>query len=106
MKTAKAALPELTSSSTMRPGSGPTACRCLAARKFITERTLLVMSDQIAAPHLVREMAQQPCEGELTVLAVDSDLSRVFDFDDATKVKLWDHQSRDKRVAAIGKNLG
>jgi 2-aminoethylphosphonate-pyruvate transaminase len=83
----------------------PNGLSVLAARTFITERTLLVMSDQIAAPHLVREMAQQPCEGELTVLAVDSDLSRVFDFDDATKVKLWDHQSRDKRVSAIGKNL-
>ncbi len=83
----------------------PNGLSVLAARKFISERTLLVMSDQIAAPHLVREMAQQPSEGELTVLAVDPDLSRVFDFDDATKVKLWDHESRDKRVSAIGKNL-
>ena len=83
----------------------PNGLSVLAARKFITERTLLVMSDQIAAPHLVREMAQQPCEGELTVLAVDPDLSRVFDFDDATKVKLWDYKGRDKRVSAIGKNL-
>jgi 2-aminoethylphosphonate-pyruvate transaminase len=83
----------------------PNGLSVLAARKFITERTLLVMSDQIAAPHLVREMAQQPCEGDLTVLAVDHDLSRVFDFDDATKVKLWDHKSRDKRVSAIGKDL-
>jgi 2-aminoethylphosphonate-pyruvate transaminase len=83
----------------------PNGLSVLAARKFIIERTLLVMSDQIAAPHLVQEMAQQPCEGELTVLAVDPDLSRVFDFDDATKVKLWDHKSRDKRVSAIGKDL-
>ena len=83
----------------------PNGLSVLAARSFVTERTLLVMSDQIAAPHLVREMAQQPCEGELTVLAVDPDLSRVFDFDDATKVKLWDHKSRDKRVSAIGKDL-
>jgi 2-aminoethylphosphonate-pyruvate transaminase len=83
----------------------PNGLSVLAARKFITERTLLVMSDQIAAPHLVREMAQQPSDGELTVLAVDPDLSRVFDFDDATKVKLWDHKSRNKRISAIGKNL-
>jgi 2-aminoethylphosphonate-pyruvate transaminase len=83
----------------------PNGLSVLAARKFITERTLLVMSDQIAAPHLVREMAQQPCEGDLTVLAVDPDLSRVFDFDDATKVKLWDHKSHDKRVSTIGKDL-
>jgi len=83
----------------------PNGLSVLAARTFITERTLLVMSDQIAAPHLVQEMAGQPCEGDLTVLAVDPDLSRVFDFDDATKVKLWDHKSRDKRVSTIGKNL-
>ena len=83
----------------------PNGLSVLAAREFLTERTLLVMADQIAAPHLVREMAQQPCEGELTVLAVDSDLSRVFDFDDATKVRLWEHKSREKRVAAIGKDL-
>jgi 2-aminoethylphosphonate-pyruvate transaminase len=83
----------------------PNGLSVLAAREFLTERTLLVMADQIAAPHLVREMTQQPCEGELTVLAVDSDLSRVFDFDDATKVRLWEHKSREKRVAAIGKDL-
>lgn len=83
----------------------PNGASVLAARKFISERTLLVMSDQVAAPHLVHEMAQQPCEGDLTVLAVDPDLSRVFDFDDATKVKLWDQESLDRRVSAIGKNL-
>jgi 2-aminoethylphosphonate-pyruvate transaminase len=104
MKRAESGLPDLTffhNSEWERPNG----LSVLAARSFITERTLLVMSDQIAAPHLVREMAQQPYEGEQTVLAVDPDLSRVFDFDDATKVKLWDHKSRDKRVSAIGKDL-
>jgi 2-aminoethylphosphonate-pyruvate transaminase len=104
MKRADSSLPELTFFD--NPAwERPNGLSVLAARTFITERTLLVMSDQIAAPHLVREMAQQPCEGETTVLAVDPDLSRVFDFDDATKVKLWDHKSRDKRVSAIGKDL-
>jgi 2-aminoethylphosphonate-pyruvate transaminase len=83
----------------------PNGMSVLAARKFITERTLLVMADQIAAPHLVREMAQLSPEGEDTVLAVDRDLSRVFDFDDATKVKLWDQGGREQRVAGIGKDL-
>jgi 2-aminoethylphosphonate-pyruvate transaminase len=104
MKRAEGSLPELTFID--NPAwERPNGLSVLAARTFITERTLLVMSDQIAAPHLVREMAQQASEGELTVLAVDPDLSRVFDFDDATKVKLWDHKSRDKRVSAIGKDL-
>ena len=83
----------------------PNGLSVLAARKFITERTLLVMADQIAAPHLVREMAGLPSEGDDTVLAVDHDLSRVFDFDDATKVKLWNQRGREKRVAGIGKEL-
>lgn len=83
----------------------PNGLSVLAARKFITERTLLVMSDQIAAPHLVREMAGLAAVGNTTVLAVDYDLSRVFDFDDATKVKLWDHTGGEKSVSAIGKGL-
>jgi 2-aminoethylphosphonate-pyruvate transaminase len=104
MKKSEASLPELVFF-TNADWERPNGLSVLAARKFITERTLLVMSDQIAAPHLVREMAQQPCEGDLTVLAVDPDLSRVFDFDDATKAKLREMPSRDKRVAAIGKSL-
>jgi 2-aminoethylphosphonate-pyruvate transaminase len=75
----------------------------LAARSFITERTLLVMSDQIAAPHLIHEMVGMSNLGEETVLAIDRDLSRVFDFDDATKVRL-DHP-QGGRVQAIGKEL-
>ena len=38
----------------------PNGLSLLAARSFVTERTLLVMADQIAAPHLVRDMAQLP----------------------------------------------
>jgi 2-aminoethylphosphonate-pyruvate transaminase len=79
---------------------GPNGLSVLAARAFVTERTLLVMSDQIAAPALVREMCALPAAGGPTVLAVDRDLARVFDIDDATKVRL------DRgRVTAIGKPL-
>jgi 2-aminoethylphosphonate-pyruvate transaminase len=83
----------------------PNGLSVLAARRFVTERTLLVMADQIAAPHLVREMAGFSNDGDETVLAVDHDLSRVFDFDDATKVKLEDGRARDRRVVGIGKDL-
>ena len=83
----------------------PNGLSVLAARKFISERTLLVMSDQIAAPHLVREMAGLAAAGNTTVLAIDHDLSRVFDFDDATKVKLRDQPGGAKSVSAIGKGL-
>jgi 2-aminoethylphosphonate-pyruvate transaminase len=81
----------------------PNGLSVLAARSFVTERTLLVMSDQIAAPHLIHEMVGLSNLGEETVLAVDRDLSRVFDFDDATKVRLDNHQG--PKVKSIGKDL-
>jgi 2-aminoethylphosphonate-pyruvate transaminase len=78
----------------------PNGCSVLAARSFVSERTLLVMADQIAAPHLVAELARLPAREATTILGIDRDLARVFDFDDATKVEL-----AGGRVAAIGKRL-
>src|SRR5262249_51671990 len=60
---------------------GPNGLSVLAARAFVTERTLLLMADQIAAPALVREIASHPAAGDRSVLGVDHDLSRVFDID-------------------------
>ena len=79
---------------------GPNGLSVLAARQFIRERTLLVMSDQIAAPALVAKLGRLPAAGDKTILCVDRDLARVFDIDDATKVKL-----RGNAVVAIGKQL-
>lgn len=79
---------------------GPNGLSVLAAGAFVTERTLLVMADQIAAPALVRELCALPAAAGPTVLAVDRDLPRVFDIDDATKVKLT-----ADRVVEIGKGL-
>jgi 2-aminoethylphosphonate-pyruvate transaminase len=79
---------------------GPNGLSVLAARAFVTERTLLVMADQIVAPALVRELCALPAAAGPTVLAVDRDLPRVFDIDDATKVKLT-----GDRVAEIAKGL-
>jgi 2-aminoethylphosphonate-pyruvate transaminase len=79
---------------------GPNGLSVLAARAFVTERTLLMMADQIAAPALLREMCALPAATGPTVLAIDRDLPRVFDIDDATKVKL-----AGERVADIGKGL-
>ena len=79
---------------------GPNGLSVLAARALVTERTLLVMADQIAAPALVRELCALPAAAGPTVLAIDRDLPRVFDIDDATKVKLAGAQ-----VADIGKGL-
>src|SRR5580692_3568238 len=79
---------------------GPNGLSVLAARAFVTERTLLVMADQIAAPALLRELCALPAAAGPTVLAVDRDLPRVFDIDDATKVKLT-----GEGVTEIGKGL-
>ena len=79
---------------------GPNGLSVLAARACVTERTLLVMADQIAAPSLVAALCRLPASGDETVLCVDRDLARVFDIDDATKVKL-----RGTSVVAIGKQL-
>ncbi|MES1157711.1 MAG: aminotransferase class V-fold PLP-dependent enzyme [Haliangium ochraceum] len=78
----------------------PNGLSVQAARPFITEATLLVMADQIAAPSLVAELVREPAGSDRTVLCVDRDLARVFDIDDATKVKL-----RGPDVAAIGKDV-
>src|ERR1700690_929562 len=79
---------------------GPNGLSVLSAQSFVTERTLLVLSDQIAAPALLRELGALPAASGPTVLAVDRDLPRVFDIDDATKVRLAaDH------VTEIGKGL-
>lgn len=78
----------------------PNGISVQAARSFLTERTLLVMADQVAAPALCAEMCALPPHGDRTVLAVDKDLARVFDVDDATKARL-----SGGAVTAIGKDL-
>jgi 2-aminoethylphosphonate-pyruvate transaminase len=82
----------------------PNGLSVLAARRFITERTLLVMADQIATPRLVADLARLPARDDLTVVGVDRDRSRVFDFDDATKVKLA-ASAEGLRVTAMSKEL-
>ena len=67
----------------------PNGLSVLAARAFVTEPTLLLMADQIAAPALVeRFVAAAARPTDATVLGIDRELSRVFDIDDATKVAL------------------
>jgi len=78
----------------------PNGLSVQAARAFLTERTLLVMADQIAAPALLREVVALPSPPDRTVLCVDRDLARVFDIEDATKVQL-----AGDAVRAIGKDL-
>jgi 2-aminoethylphosphonate-pyruvate transaminase len=78
----------------------PNGLSVQVARPFLTERTLLVMADQIAAPALLRDLIATPVAPDRTLLCVDRDLARVFDIDDATKVAL-----SGESVRAIGKEL-
>jgi 2-aminoethylphosphonate-pyruvate transaminase len=83
----------------------PNGLSVLAARRFVTEPMLLLMADQVAAPCLVERFARlAPPEG-MTVLGIDRELSRVFDIDDATKIKLGDDGRGGLRVQRIGKDL-
>jgi 2-aminoethylphosphonate-pyruvate transaminase len=80
----------------------PNGLSVLAARRFVEAPTLLLMADQIQAPRLVEQFVRLPGSATNTVLGVDRALSRVFDIDDATKVKL---SADGRRVVDMGKGL-
>lgn len=72
----------------------------LAASDYIDRECILTMADHLYSPELVRKlMAADVPEGSCA-LAVDRDIERCFDLDDATKV-----QSRAGRIQQIGKDL-
>jgi len=72
----------------------------LCARRAIHEKFLLLMADHLFEPETARSLLCQPLGAEEVILAVDTNICRVFDLDDATKVRL----DRD-RVVEIGKSL-
>jgi histidinol-phosphate aminotransferase len=72
----------------------------LAAAGYIDRECVLTMSDHLYSPELVRRLlaAQIPSSGG--ALAVDYDIPRCFDLDDATKVAI-----ERGRIVRIGKEL-
>jgi len=72
----------------------------LKAKHAIDSNFLLLMADHIFEARTARQLMDQPlCSGEV-ILAVDSRINRVFDLDDATKVR------RDgAHIVDIGKEL-
>ena len=78
----------------------PNGTSVLAARDFITEPTLLVMSDHLWSPWLLEAVASYPVTNRESVLGVDYRIDACFDLDDATKVKV-----RGDRIERIGKEL-
>lgn len=72
----------------------------LAAKEFIDEECLLTMSDHLYSPELPRRLLSADLPEGACALAVDRDIARCFDIDDATKVA-----TSAGRIAAIGKEL-
>ena len=72
----------------------------LQAKNEINENFLLLMADHIFEPETARVLLQQPLASDEVILAVDPNIDRIFDLDDATKVR------RDgDRIVDIGKEI-
>jgi 1L-myo-inositol 1-phosphate cytidylyltransferase len=72
----------------------------LRARSAIHENFLLLMADHIFEPETARSLLRQPIGSEEVILAVDRNIERVFDIDDATKVRI-----ERNHILEIGKLL-
>jgi choline kinase len=72
----------------------------LKAKDVIRENFLLLMSDHVFEPQTAKALMDQPLAPGEVILAVDPKIDRVFDLDDATKVR------RDgDRIVDIGKEI-
>jgi choline kinase len=72
----------------------------LAAKAEFNQPFLLLMSDHIFEPTTARALSQQRVTNDEVVLAVDPKIDRIFDLDDATKVRC-----KGNYVVEIGKHL-
>ena len=72
----------------------------LKARNAIHENFLLLMADHLFEPETAETLIQQPLASDEVILAVDPNIDRVFDLDDATKVL-----RNGDRIVDIGKEI-
>jgi len=72
----------------------------LKARTALHDNFLLLMADHIFEPETARLMVRQHLEPGEVILGVDPDIHRIFDIDDATKVR-----RRGDRIVDIGKDI-
>ena len=70
------------------------------ARHDVGDRFVLLMSDHIFNPKILSTLLKSKLNGDACLLCVDTEMRYVFDFDDATKVKVVNGLITD-----IGKNL-
>jgi choline kinase len=72
----------------------------LKARDLVRDTFLLLMADHIFEPRTARALLEEPLAPGEVILAVDPKLDRIFDLDDATKVRRdGDH------IVDIGKEI-
>jgi choline kinase len=72
----------------------------LRAKNAIHENFLLLMADHLFEPETAEKLIQQPLGSDEVILAVDPNIDRVFDLDDATKVL-----RNGDRIVDIGKEI-
>ncbi|HMA96193.1 MAG TPA: histidinol-phosphate transaminase [Polyangiaceae bacterium] len=72
----------------------------LAASEFLDRECILTMSDHLYSPELVYRLMAAELPEDGCALAVDRDIERCFDIDDATKVR-----SKSGKIVEIGKEL-
>jgi 1L-myo-inositol 1-phosphate cytidylyltransferase len=72
----------------------------LAGRKFLKNPFLLLMADHIFEPKTARTLLQQTLRDDEVILGVDYNIDRIFDLEDATKVKI-----QGDNITDIGKDL-
>jgi 1L-myo-inositol 1-phosphate cytidylyltransferase len=72
----------------------------LKARDEIRDNFLLLMADHIFEPETARALLEQPLAPDEVILAVDPSIDRIFDLDDATKVR----RNRE-HIVDIGKDI-
>jgi 1L-myo-inositol 1-phosphate cytidylyltransferase len=72
----------------------------LKAKNEIHEKFLLLMADHIFEPETARVLMKQPLTQDEVILAVDPKIDRVFDLDDATKVR-----REGAHIVDIGKEI-
>ena len=78
----------------------PNGISALKAKPEIQENFLLLMADHIFEPETARALLKQRLGPGEVILAVDPSIDRIFDLDDATKVR------RDgDRIVDIGKEI-
>ena len=72
----------------------------LAAREQLRNPFLLLMADHIFEPRTAKALLRQPLADDEVILGVDYNIHRIFDLEDATKVRI-----QGNAIVDIGKDL-